>query len=190
MHDGVLHPLARTLRSLKKTRVSNTWSMTCGYYPWPTRAGYRSTFRQWNHSGSFRMSHTYQYQAQRKNVALELDIASPLPAIEVDPGRMTQVLTNILDNALRHTPEGGKIVLSAHEVDHQLALAIRDSGPGLGKELQPIFDRFYRTDVSASVMAPFPAARGWDWRLPNPLCRRTAGSYPRRVNPARVCGSS
>lgn len=92
---------------------------------------------------------TYQYQAQRKNIALALEIASSLPTIEVDPGRMTQVLMNILDNALRHTPEGGNIVLSAHEVDHRIELAIQDSGPGLGKEeLQRIFDRFYRTDAS------------------------------------------
>ncbi|HSL47012.1 MAG TPA: ATP-binding protein [Anaerolineales bacterium] len=91
----------------------------------------------------------YQYQTQRKNISMELNISSPLPAIEVDPGRMTQVLTNILDNALRHTPEGGKIVLSAQEVKDYVELAIRDSGPGLkAEELGRIFDRFYRTDAS------------------------------------------
>ena len=64
----------------------------------------------------------YQYQTQRKNISLDLDIASPLSTIEVDPGRMTQVLTNILDNALRHTPEGGRIVSRAKEVDDQIEL--------------------------------------------------------------------
>ena len=92
---------------------------------------------------------TYQYQAQRKDVTLALDIASPLSMIEVDSGRMTQVLTNILDNALRHTPEGGKIVLSAQENNNHIELAIQDSGPGLRQEdLQRIFARFYRTDAS------------------------------------------
>src|SRR6185436_17648462 len=47
----------------------------------------------------------YQVEAQRKNISLHLDIAANLPPVEVDPGRMTQVLTNIFDNALRHTPE-------------------------------------------------------------------------------------
>lgn len=104
---------------------------------------------------------TYQYQAQRKNITLELDIASPVSNIEVDPGRMTQVLTNILDNALRHTPEGGKIVLSAREADGQIELAIRDSGPGLTNEdLERIFDRFYRTDTSRQRDGAVPGGSG------------------------------
>jgi two-component system sensor histidine kinase BaeS len=91
----------------------------------------------------------YQYQTQRKNITLDLDIASPLSNIEVDPGRMTQVLTNILDNALRHTPEGGRILLSAKDTNDQVELAIEDSGPGLkAEDIDRIFDRFYRTDSS------------------------------------------
>ena len=107
------------------------------------------------------LASTYQYQAQRKNVSLELDVPSPLPDIEVDPGRMTQVLTNILDNALRHTPEGGTIMLSAREVNGQVELAIRDSGPGLKKDdLDRIFDRFYRTDASRQRDGAFASGSG------------------------------
>ena len=91
----------------------------------------------------------YQYQTQRKNIALDLDIASPLSNVAVDPGRMTQVLTNILDNALRHTPDGGRIILSAKDANDQVELAIEDSGPGLkAEDIERIFDRFYRTDSS------------------------------------------
>lgn len=91
----------------------------------------------------------YQYQTQRKNITFALDVAAQLPTIEVDPGRMTQVLTNILDNALRHTSEGGRVILSATESGNRIELAVQDSGPGLNaEELDRIFERFYRTDPS------------------------------------------
>jgi len=91
----------------------------------------------------------YQVQAQKKDIKLDLDIASHLPTLEVDPGRMTQVLTNILDNATRHTPEGGNIILSASQVNDRVELAIQDSGPGLSSEdIGRIFERFYRADSS------------------------------------------
>ena len=89
----------------------------------------------------------YQYQTQKKNISLELDIASPLSTIEVDPGRMTQVLTNILDNAMRHTPEGGRIIMAARQQQDRIELSILDSGQGLQTDdINHIFDRFYRTD--------------------------------------------
>jgi len=91
----------------------------------------------------------YQVQAQKKNIRLDLDIASHIPTVEVDPGRMTQVLTNILDNATRHTPEGGHITLSVSPVNDMVELSIQDSGPGLSSEdIGRIFERFYRADQS------------------------------------------
>ena len=103
----------------------------------------------------------YQYQTQRKHISLELDIATPPPNIGVDPGRMTQVLTNILDNAVRHTPEGGRIVLSARQTQDHVELAVQDSGPGLSIEnLERIFERFYRVDASRQRDGEVPGGSG------------------------------
>jgi signal transduction histidine kinase len=91
----------------------------------------------------------YQYQAQRKQVTLDVQIMPPLPDLQLDPGRITQVLTNILDNALRHTPGGGYITLGARLGPAGVELSVQDSGPGLAPEdLARIFDRFYRADPS------------------------------------------
>jgi signal transduction histidine kinase len=91
----------------------------------------------------------YRLQTQAKNLTFDLDIATTLPDLEVDPGRMTQVLTNILDNAVRHTPPGGTITLASHPTSRGVALSVRDSGPGLSPaDLARVFDRFYRADES------------------------------------------
>jgi two-component system, OmpR family, sensor histidine kinase BaeS len=129
---------------------------------------------------------TYQLEAQGKNVRLELAIPSPLPIIEVDPGRMTQVLTNILDNALHHTPEGGRIVLSAKEAEDQVELAIQDSGPGLlAEDLERIFDRFYRTDASRQRDGAFAGGSGLGLPIAKSIVQAHGGSISAESGPRK-----
>ncbi len=88
-------------------------------------------------------------QARAKNIALTAESAPDLPAVSVDPDRIAQVLDNLLSNALRYTPENGRISLSAMPNHEGIRMTIQDSGPGMtSDELSHIFDRFYRGDKS------------------------------------------
>jgi signal transduction histidine kinase len=91
----------------------------------------------------------YQSRLQERRIGLQLAFDPGLPEISIDPGRMTQVLTNIIDNAVRFTPQNGKIILSARLVIGQVEISVQDSGPGVPEgDLERIFDRLYRGDAS------------------------------------------
>jgi signal transduction histidine kinase len=91
-------------------------------------------------------------QADQKKVTLELDIQKYLPHLWVDSDRIAQVLNNLIGNALRYTPQGGIIKVSAvssGSVDQTVQVSVSDNGPGIELEALPfIFDRFYRADKS------------------------------------------
>ncbi|HRN67239.1 MAG TPA: HAMP domain-containing sensor histidine kinase [Promineifilum sp.] len=90
----------------------------------------------------------YLPAAEARQIALLVE-AADVPPILVDPDRILQVLGNLVSNALRHTPDGGSISLSATQHDDQVLLRVRDTGSGIpAEELPQIFDRFYRGDMA------------------------------------------
>ena len=99
-----------------------------------------------------RIFHAYQPMAAQRNIELKLD--APLsPSILADEGRMLQVLKNLVDNALRYTPDDGWIELSV-KYDGQVHLRVADNGFGIVSEDLPfIFDRFYRADKARETSA-------------------------------------
>ncbi|MBP6179770.1 MAG: HAMP domain-containing protein [Anaerolineales bacterium] len=84
----------------------------------------------------------------QKRITLNLMPAPVLPA-NLDPSRFSQVLTNILDNALRFTPEGGRVDMSIRQSGDLIEISIQDSGDGVtAEDAAHLFDRFYRADES------------------------------------------
>lgn len=92
----------------------------------------------------------YEPLARQKSIELELTAEEKMSLINVDEGRMVQVLKNLMDNALRYTPSGGKIRISGETTD-AVYIRISDSGEGIEAEDLPyVFDRFYRADKNRS----------------------------------------
>ena len=90
-----------------------------------------------------------QPQYEDKGVALAVDLPEQLPAVEADSWRMTQVLLNLLGNALQYTPHGGQVTVEAEQEQDQIVVCVTDTGMGIDPEDLPhLFERFYRADKS------------------------------------------
>ena len=90
-------------------------------------------------------------QASARGIALRADLQENLPLVDVDPQRIEQVLGNLLNNALIHTPSGGEVVVTVRMRGGEFAVSVRDSGEGISPEHLPhVFERFYRADRSRS----------------------------------------
>jgi len=82
-----------------------------------------------------------------KGVRLATDVAPALGALAVDSDRLGEVLANLLDNALRHTPPGGTVTVSGRRTAEAIELAVADDGEGIEPaELARVFERFHRGD--------------------------------------------
>lgn len=90
-------------------------------------------------------------QLQQKNITLKIALPPELPPLRVDGDRITQVLTNLVSNAIQYTPAGGLVTVSAALTGAEMRITVADTGLGIPPENLPhVFDRFYRVDKSRS----------------------------------------
>jgi signal transduction histidine kinase len=86
-----------------------------------------------------------------KGVELKSTMPGDLPSVLADVERVVQVLSNLLSNALRHTPDGGRVVVEAEASGDEVTFEVTDTGTGIAPEhLERVFERFYRVDKSRS----------------------------------------
>ena len=112
------------------------------------RAGFESVALQ---QIAEEIAELYEPIAEEKDVAFELSL-SKVPPIAGDRDLLSELISNLLDNALKFTPAGGRVHLSLTLEDERLRLEVADTGPGIPPELrEAVFQRFFRSDASRSV---------------------------------------
>jgi two-component system sensor histidine kinase BaeS len=99
-----------------------------------------------------RVVDNFQIEAEERQIQLLFESAVEHTAIlQIDPDRMTQVFVNLLGNALRYTPSGGRVVVRVERADKDIRVSVADSGPGIDEAHLPhIFNRFYRVEGDRS----------------------------------------
>ena len=103
---------------------------------------------------------SFQPQAASAGVALDLRVHRPA-IIEADPHRLAQIFVNLIDNALRYTPEGGSVTVTLDVEDGHALLCVTDTGMGIPyKDLPYVFERFYVVDRSRTRSAQVSSGAG------------------------------
>jgi len=90
-------------------------------------------------------------QAERQELTVETELADNLPLVDADHARLRQAIVNIVHNAIKFTPPGGRILLATRVADRSVILNIADTGPGIARsDLPHVFERFYKADRARS----------------------------------------
>jgi two-component system, NtrC family, sensor histidine kinase KinB len=97
------------------------------------------------------VARTFALQAEHKQIGLKLDLPDSMPAMRGDPVKLSWVISNLIGNALRYTPEGGEISVSLAGSMEAFSLKVRDTGPGIPSMIKDrLFERFTQWSVNGS----------------------------------------
>ncbi len=123
-------------------------------------------------------------RADQNGVVLNLQTpAEALPQLNGDGDRLVQLFTNLLDNAVKHSPAGGRVTVTVEQLDEQLVVAVADTGPGIPPDqLSRIFERFYQVDKSRARTE----SRGTGLGLA--ICKELAEAHGGRITAESVVG--
>lgn len=92
-------------------------------------------------------SERLRLQSERSGLALQINCSEDLPVIQADSSRVQQVVVNLLHNAIKFTPSGGRLILNASQQNDEIVFSVQDTGIGISPEDLPrIFERFYKAD--------------------------------------------
>ena len=123
-----------------------------------------------------RVQHRHDPVLGRRNIKLLHSVAPEVVTVTGDSKRLEQAIQNLAANAVRHTPEGGTIRLTASQVPAGIEITVEDSGPGIPPEHLPrIFDRFYKVDFSRTGTA-LPSGSGLGLSIVQAIVRRHGGT--------------
>ena len=117
-------------------------------------AGRMDLICEWTHLGGVVdiVRSVIQAQATKKGINLEVSISNELPELYIDPGRIKQVLYNLLSNGIKFTPRGGTVRLSSHFEDDRVAIDVADTGVGISAENLPrLFHEFEQIPQARGV---------------------------------------
>jgi len=103
---------------------------------------------------------SHRTQAEQAGISLTVAAGDTLPTLEIDPARIREVISNLLTNALRHTPRNGTVEMSAALAGDNVEVTVHDTGSGIpADQLERIFDRFYRSPDSPGSGLGLPIAK-------------------------------
>ena len=151
IHDGVMKPDVATIRSLNEEAVLLSRLVDELQELSLAEAGeLKMVFQTEDVADLIKQAvASWQPQVAAKGISLSADLPEKVPPVKIDWQRVSQVLHNLLENAVSHTGKGGTIVVAAAKQGHWVEVSVSDTGEGIpAADLPNVFERFYRVDRS------------------------------------------